>query len=667
MRLVDPRTGDTYDVPDDEAAKAQQTYGLVSEEEHQLQTEHGGFREQLRTLPGTAAAAIGDVVAGAGNLAISALDQSGSGTAPTYTGADVIPAAFTPEEMARRKANPTAAAIGGAIPAVAAGLATAGAALPEILGAGSLGAAAAPAASFLASEGVIGGVFGEAGEAAAQERPMTAEGVLYNGALNVAFAGVGTGLLAGARKVAGGVGALRESAQKAIQRGTTRAIADTAEELADPIVAQRAAEAIQGRADETIRALDEATGKLRVPVANNPAAQRSGLEVAADALRDVQPQVADELMRLRGLPRDQRFAGLHDLANSEVGADARSTLDALMSDPALWGDKAVEQAQMLSAARAARDQGPAAYADALRGIDDPHVQSLLSDLDGHLEERATVDAAQAFERPRRSVGAAGSEAPALQPRQAYELLKNETDVIDDMRELAGGGAGEKGAFEDFNDSFRESMNNRVKREDFARAEALIDQPTRVALETEAQQIAPALEDIAQTLQARGAKKAAGLLRKHIAELNPSAAAPESEWSVAGKSLEDLRALPLEGDDLARVKALQQNEAFAKTGKVTSNDGAQGITLVRDTDGMVLRDGRHRLEAARGLGRDDVFGRVVDGQTGEVLYSGAIPIKATEATQRRAVTGVLDRIKQTLDNFHMKAISDANAPSIAVGG
>ena len=115
-----------------------------------------------------------------------------------------------------------------------------------------------------------------------------------------------------------------------------------------------------------------------------------------------------------------------------------------------------------------------------------------------------------------------------------------------------------------------------------------------------------------------------------AELRPKGPGPSrgvSPISLEGRTLEDLKALPIEGEgDLARVEALKQNKAFSETGRVTSNDGKQGVTLVNDGGELLLRDGRHRLQAAQELGRETVYGRYVDGESGKVLFEGEIPLK-----------------------------------------
>ncbi len=105
----------------------------------------------------------------------------------------------------------------------------------------------------------------------------------------------------------------------------------------------------------------------------------------------------------------------------------------------------------------------------------------------------------------------------------------------------------------------------------------------------------------------------------------------SPVNLSGKTLEDLGALPIDGEqDVGRVNSLKQNETFRNTGRVPSNDGANGITLVNDAGDLKLRDGRHRLTAAQELGRDTIHGRYVDGETGKVLFEGDIPLKPSRA-------------------------------------
>lgn len=140
------------------------------------------------------------------------------------------------------------------------------------------------------------------------------------------------------------------------------------------------------------------------------------------------------------------------------------------------------------------------------------------------------------------------------------------------------------------------------------------------------------------------------------------AAARQAPSLVGKSLEDLGALPIEGEgDAARVAALQADEGFAATGRVPSNDAANGITLVRDGENLVLRDGRHRLTAAQNLGRESVFGTYVDGETGETLFQGEIPLQEAlqaEAPAAKAAGGVAAE-RAAADDGMDRALSKAS--------
>jgi hypothetical protein len=142
------------------------------------------------------------------------------------------------------------------------------------------------------------------------------------------------------------------------------------------------------------------------------------------------------------------------------------------------------------------------------------------------------------------------------------------------------------------------------------------------------------------------------------------AAPAAPISLEGKTLEDLKALPIEGEgDLGRVEALKQDKGFAATGRVTSNDGQAGITLVNDGGDLVLRDGRHRLQAAQELGRDSVYGRYVDGESGKVLFEGDIPLKAPTTPEAPRIPGKAaaaeEVTKEAADNGMSRAVRNAS--------
>lgn len=101
-------------------------------------------------------------------------------------------------------------------------------------------------------------------------------------------------------------------------------------------------------------------------------------------------------------------------------------------------------------------------------------------------------------------------------------------------------------------------------------------------------------------------------------------------SLKGMSLEDLGAMDLNDDDRERVDTIKADKEFARTGRTPKEfdrrKHEEGAWVIKDDKhGLYLRDGRHRLEAARELGLDQLWGRVQDAETAEILYNGYIPI------------------------------------------
>lgn len=117
---------------------------------------------------------------------------------------------------------------------------------------------------------------------------------------------------------------------------------------------------------------------------------------------------------------------------------------------------------------------------------------------------------------------------------------------------------------------------------------------------------------------------------------PPAAQGESPVSLAGKSLEDLGALPFDEatDRASTIKGLRESEEFARTGRAPrafDREGHErGITISVDpTDGKpYLTDGRHRFSIAREKDLPSIWGTVRDADTGEILFRGDIPMKET---------------------------------------
>lgn len=115
---------------------------------------------------------------------------------------------------------------------------------------------------------------------------------------------------------------------------------------------------------------------------------------------------------------------------------------------------------------------------------------------------------------------------------------------------------------------------------------------------------------------------------------PPAAQGESPVSLAGKSLEDLGALPFDEatDRASTIKGLRESEEFARTGRAPrafDREGHErGITISIDPeDGTPhLTDGRHRFSIAREKDLPSIWGTVRDAETGEILFRGDIPMK-----------------------------------------
>lgn len=162
------------------------------------------------------------------------------------------------------------------------------------------------------------------------------------------------------------------------------------------------------------------------------------------------------------------------------------------------------------------------------------------------------------------------------------------------------------------------------------------------------------EPVSGTRRARSAGSAAAANQQYAGAARK---VPDAPVNLEGRTLEDLNALPIEdAADRARVEALKADPDFASTGRVKSNDGAQGITLVDDEGELVLRDGRHRMTAAQELGRESVYGRYVDGKTGKVIYEGEIPLKQSAAND------VAEPFTDDLYEAAVKDIDDAVGPN-----
>lgn len=129
--------------------------------------------------------------------------------------------------------------------------------------------------------------------------------------------------------------------------------------------------------------------------------------------------------------------------------------------------------------------------------------------------------------------------------------------------------------------------------------------------------------------------------------------------ISGKSLKDMRALPLDEVGSERDKAtmafLRSDPEFRRTGKVadrSANDESGMIRLNLDADGNpMLVNGRHRIQAAREAGLDELPMRVVkQGPRGGQQWEWSGPVKVGSA--KDDLRALLDRRKGQSGAVHL---------------
>lgn len=368
--FVNPKTGERYaNVPDADADKAT-AFGLVPEAQAQAEERSGGL---LGALRGGAEEGIRQVASG-GAAALRGMSSFGSdaeldpmgnpitSTAPTLDvkGADLAPGVYTDAALERRQVNPTATAIGGALPAVAAGVMLPGAGAAGLVS--TLGLDAASAAAQEATDAELAG------------EGINGSHILRNAALNSLFSGAAGAIPIAAR-------ALVRGADDVVTRAAKFAAAKLEEFGGD---------AIAKKATTVLTEADDALNAVKMPkVTNNPNAQRAALEDIADAFEKTSPE-AKTVRDLAAKPGPARYKGLQDLA-SELPEDAEigKSITETLQRPDLWGTKAVDFHTDLASARAlkpAEGAGPEAwqaYADAIRKLPDDGLvkrADLLSEL-----------------------------------------------------------------------------------------------------------------------------------------------------------------------------------------------------------------------------------------------------------------------------------------------
>jgi len=114
--------------------------------------------------------------------------------------------------------------------------------------------------------------------------------------------------------------------------------------------------------------------------------------------------------------------------------------------------------------------------------------------------------------------------------------------------------------------------------------------------------------------------------------NPAGATAPKKFSLRGKTLEELGALPADAatDRAATLKGLRESKEFLTTGRAPKSFDKighdVGVQIHVDSDGsLVLIDGRHRFTVAKELDLPSVWGTVRKAGTGKVLFKGNIPI------------------------------------------
>lgn len=517
---IDPATGEKFENDAPDAADKAVKFGLVPAEkfeaDQKLQDASGGVTDVLRTpfeeVSRKVAAGVAAGVRGVTGLAqegVDALsgpapagltDEAGSGNyqlpGQNLQGSDLVPAAFTPEALARREANPIASDIGGAAPYAVAdvlALVTGGASIAATLG---LDAADAGAQAAL--------------EAELEHRGVSGEDFLRHAGMNVLFS---AGRHAAGALLKGAGGALRGAEEYAGRVGTAKALAGGVEDATD-----EASQVLARRADEALATSDAAIESVKGPkIAANGASQREALDGLADTFEREQPALAAQLRELPKAGRAGMYDGLQKLSADATG-ETQAALDKVRLDPSLWGQAILDHGDALDAAKALREtaaQSPEnlrSYSDALRKLG----LEKESDALDHIAERTNQTQ---LGRSLKSVGAAGN-GPDIIPRAFHDAVndpKLDAELMRDLHTVAGGGNGEKGALQELKESMDQVMSNAEKRKDFSAA-APTDPAAQSRLEGFRRESIDKLTKVADDLRAQGFASKADLVEQHVKNL-----------------------------------------------------------------------------------------------------------------------------------------------------
>lgn len=372
IQLIDRKTGQIYLAPDREGAIAQmRAYDLDIATPGEIDwfdknKRSGGFLDEVKTFPETVAAATAKGVA--------FLEQPVLGEAATQLGApltpeQIAPFAFTPEAKERREVNKKTALVASAVPdLVATGL---------VPGEGVLA---------MGARAVSSGIWGEAGAAAADEKPFNPMDALWFGAGAGAFEGglhvVGGGIRALGRRAYDALGTAVERARSAALGGIAEQGAErmtTLAENSETLFAQH-----QASLDAAMDTIDARMGQapdkmftpgvLRKTVSDNVEAQadhfigvagqvsaaaevtgNAELKAAADTLREALGSSNGATMY--GAMRDARTALADATLENPLMRDAVQAMDESLKNESIWGKAAKNYSTVSETANTANAVG----------------------------------------------------------------------------------------------------------------------------------------------------------------------------------------------------------------------------------------------------------------------------------------------------------------------
>lgn len=453
-----------------------------------------------------------------------------------------------------------------------------------------------------------------------EESPGTAFGAQVAGTIAPAVAG---GALASGALGAVGAGARIAGAAGVAAEGAAGGLAGEVEEAqaqGRPVSAGRAM--LTGIGGEVLgRALPAAirAGLGRVRPASDAAAVVTGeavADVSQSAGKAARAKLADDAYHMPpGRARDEALAGTaaEQFARADAQLDKAATrAQEVLADLGKTSAKDLERhvprtapAQVSWAADTAGELRAMAA-----GATGAERDELLRAAKGLVEADDAQGIWRATAEARERVGTARSaRAKAEPPADDLEALLSKS--VDDVRaRKAGAGVA------------NDTTSPAIKRN--AKSARVLDAPPAAGSAPDFSEW-----DVADFAQGRGAGKAAGK------------GAPDYS---GGKRISTYQRSIVDG--------LKQNKEFASTGRISGDAGKLGSepTFVLEPDGSVrLVHGRLRMTAARELGRDMVYGRVVRGKgakaqtvfEGQIKVGGSPQGKATAAVAPNPSASALD--------------------------